>query len=96
MNRVIGKAIDRVDGRLKVTGGARYCAEIPIPNLVHAVLINSTIANRGIVSLDIHAAESAPGVLAILTHHNAPRIAPARVALDSDNAGSNGACLSTR
>ncbi|MBO3458632.1 hypothetical protein G7B40_021190 [Aetokthonos hydrillicola Thurmond2011] len=45
MNPVIGKAIDRVDGRLKVTGGAHYCAEIPIPDLVHAVLINSAIAN---------------------------------------------------
>ncbi len=83
----IGKAIDRIDGRLKVTGGGRYCAEMPIPNLVHAVLINSTIANGRIVSLDTHAAESAPGVLAILTYCNAPRIAPARVALDSANQG---------
>ncbi|MEH2233752.1 MAG: hypothetical protein V7K71_29635 [Nostoc sp.] len=44
MNPVIGKAVDRVDGRLKVTGGAHYCAEMPIPNLVQAVLINSAIA----------------------------------------------------
>nr|MDZ8007326.1 xanthine dehydrogenase family protein molybdopterin-binding subunit [Nostoc sp. DedSLP05]MDZ8101927.1 xanthine dehydrogenase family protein molybdopterin-binding subunit [Nostoc sp. DedSLP01] len=87
MNPVIGKAIDRVDGRLKVTGGAQYCAEIPIPNLVHAVLINSTIAKGRIVSIDTQTAEVAPGVLAILTHRNAPQIAPARVTLDSADQG---------
>ncbi|MEH2213176.1 xanthine dehydrogenase family protein molybdopterin-binding subunit [Nostoc sp.] len=87
MNPVIGKAVDRVDGRLKVTGGAHYCAEMPIPNLVHAVLINSTIAKGRIVSIDTQAAEVAPGVIAILTHLNAPQIAPARVTLDSASQG---------
>ena len=91
MNAVIGKAIDRIDGRLKVTGSAQYCAEIPIPNLVHAVLINSAIANGRIVSIDTQTAEVTPGVLAILTHLNAPRIAPARVTLDhADQRGGAG------
>ncbi|OUL18286.1 acylaldehyde oxidase [Nostoc sp. RF31YmG] len=87
MNPAIGKAIDRIDGRLKVTGGAQYCAEMPIPNLVHAVLINSAIAKGRIVSIDTKAAQVAPGVLAILTHHNSPKILPARVTLDSANQG---------
>ena len=86
MNPVIGKAINRVDGRLKVTGSAHYCAEMPIPNLVHAVLINSTIANGRIAAIDTQSAE-AVGVLAVLTHHNAPQIAPARVTLDSASQG---------
>ncbi len=87
MSPVIGKAIDRVDGRLKVTGGAHYCAEMPIPNLVHAVLINSTITNGRIVEIDTQAAVAAPSVLAVLTHRNAPRIVPSPVALDSASQG---------
>ncbi len=43
----IGKPLDRVDGRLKVTGAAHYAAEFAVPGLVHAVLVQSTIAAGG-------------------------------------------------
>ncbi|MEH2068962.1 MAG: xanthine dehydrogenase family protein molybdopterin-binding subunit [Nostoc sp.] len=88
MNPAIGQAIDRVDGRLKVTGGAHYCAEIPISNLVHAALVESAIAKGRIVEIDTKLAAAAPGVLAILTHHNTPHIAPSPVTLGFD--GENG------
>ena len=42
---VIGRPLDRVDGRLKVTGGAQYAVEFPVENMAHAVLVGSTIAN---------------------------------------------------
>ena len=29
----VGQPLDRVDGRLKVTGGARYAAEYAVPNV---------------------------------------------------------------
>lgn len=74
-NNIIGKPVERVDGRLKVTGGARYAAEIATPNVVHAVLVQSTIAYGRIRSIDTQAAESALGVLAVITHRNAPRLA---------------------
>jgi xanthine dehydrogenase YagR molybdenum-binding subunit len=74
-NNIIGKPIDRVDGYLKVTGGARYSAEIPTEKVVHAVLCQSTIARGRIRSIDTQAAERAPGVLAVITHLNAPRLA---------------------
>ena len=45
----IGRPLDRVDGRAKVTGHARYAAEHPVPNLAHAVMLMSTIA-RGRVT----------------------------------------------
>ena len=35
----LGEPIDRIDGRLKVTGAARYAADFPVPGLVHAVLV---------------------------------------------------------
>src|SRR5262249_50263312 len=74
MSAVIGQPRDRVDGRLKVTGGARYAAEFATPNLAHGVLVQSTIANGRIRAIETAAAEAAPGVLSVLTHRNAPRL----------------------
>jgi xanthine dehydrogenase YagR molybdenum-binding subunit len=70
----IGQPISRIDGRLKVTGGARYTADIAPETIVHAAIVYSTIANGRIVSIDTAAAESAPGVLAVLTHKNMQRM----------------------
>lgn len=72
---VIGKPISRVDGRQKVTGGATYAAEFDVPGQVHAAVVRSTIASGRIASIDGAAAERAPGVLAVVTHRNAPRLA---------------------
>jgi xanthine dehydrogenase YagR molybdenum-binding subunit len=71
--QVIGKSVDRVDGRLKVTGAARYAAEARVPNVTYAVLVTSSIAQGKIANLDTSAAEKSPGVLAVLTYRNAPR-----------------------
>ncbi len=75
-NKAVGKSINRVDGRLKVTGAARYSAEIPVEKITYGVIIGSTIAHGRIKSIDTRAAESSPGVLAILTHLNAPKLRP--------------------
>src|SRR5437588_8281128 len=72
----IGKPLTRVDGRLKVTGAAKYAAEFDRPKLAYGALIQSTIANGRLTGLDISAAQSAPGVIAILTRENAPRFKP--------------------
>src|SRR5205814_7047087 len=78
---VVGQPIDRRDGRLKVTGRARYAAEFDIDNLAHAVVVQSTIASGAIAGFDLAAAQAVPGVLAILTPDNAPRLAqPAETA----------------
>ena len=73
-NRSVGKPLDRVDGRLKVTGGARYAGEFPMPNVAHAVIVTSTIPKGRVVDVDIRAAEALPGVLRVLTPANAPRL----------------------
>jgi xanthine dehydrogenase YagR molybdenum-binding subunit len=70
----IGRPVSRVDGRLKVTGAARYAAEFKHQDLTHGVLVMSTIANGRIRSMDTKASERAPGVLAVITHLNAPRL----------------------
>src|SRR5438874_1176893 len=73
---LIGQPLARVDGRLKVTGRATYAAEFARPKLTYGALIQSTIANGRVEKMDISAAKSAPGVIAILTRENAPRFKP--------------------
>ncbi|PYS92573.1 MAG: acylaldehyde oxidase [Acidobacteria bacterium] len=73
---VVGQPLNRVDGRLKVTGGARFAAEFPHDQMAYAVLIGSTIANGRIKGFDTSAAKRVPGVLAIITHENAPKLRP--------------------
>lgn len=70
----IGDPRDRVDGRLKVTGGARYAAEVPMPKMAHAVVVNATIAAGTIKSIDAAAAKKAPGVIAVISHLNADKL----------------------
>jgi xanthine dehydrogenase YagR molybdenum-binding subunit len=70
----IGRPISRVDGRLKVTGGTRYAAEAQVADVLYGVLVTSTIARGKLTTIDMAAAEKAPGVVAVLTHRNMPRI----------------------
>jgi xanthine dehydrogenase YagR molybdenum-binding subunit len=71
---VVGQPADRLDGRSKVTGAARYPAEFAYDDLAHAVIVQSTIACGRIRAIETSAAQAVPGVLAVLTHHNAPRL----------------------
>ncbi|GAB3229241.1 xanthine dehydrogenase family protein molybdopterin-binding subunit [Hymenobacter seoulensis] len=73
-DKVVGDRMNRVDGRLKVTGAAKYSAEYELPGLVHSALVGSTIAKGRITSIDTKAAEKAPGVLAVITHLNSPKV----------------------
>lgn len=74
MNQVIGQARKRVTGKLKTTGGAKYAAEFPIENVAHAVITNSTIALGRITNIDTKEAQAVPGVIAVITHQNAPQL----------------------
>jgi xanthine dehydrogenase YagR molybdenum-binding subunit len=66
--------IDRVDGKAKVTGAARYSAEYDLPGVTYGVLVGSNITKGSITAIDTKPAEKAPGVLAVITHLNAPKI----------------------
>ena len=67
---VIGQSVTRIDGRLKVTGGAAYALEHTVPHVAHGVGVTSTIGNGRIVRIDDTEAAKMPGVLAILHHGN--------------------------
>jgi xanthine dehydrogenase YagR molybdenum-binding subunit len=72
--RLIGPGVDRVDGPLKVTGSAPYSIDFGYPDMAHAVLVRATVAAGRIRGIETAAAEAAPGVLAVITHRNAPRL----------------------
>lgn len=65
---------ERVDGRDKVTGKAKYAAEHSLPNLCYGVIVGSTIAKGSIDEIDTSAAEKAPGVLGIFSHQNTIKV----------------------
>lgn len=67
-------AMSRVDGRAKVTGGAKYTAEVQLPELTYGILVESTIGSGTILALDTKKAEKAPGVLAVISHLNTPGV----------------------
>src|SRR6202795_4556132 len=68
---IVGKPLDRVDGRLKVTGGARYAYEMQ-QDALYGFVVEASIGKGTIRSIDTRAAEKAPGVALVLTHRNAP------------------------
>ena len=70
----VGTAHTRVEGRDKVTGAARYAGEVPFTGLVHGWLVLSTVARGRIRAIESAGALARPGVLAVLTHENAPRV----------------------
>lgn len=82
----VGQPVSRIDGPLKVAGAARFAAEFPMDGMVHAALAYSTIAKGRIVSLDVSAAEAAPGVLLVMTYRNAPKLNPPPLFLSSAKA----------
>ena len=83
---LVGKPLDRVDGRLKVTGKATYAAEYAGQGKVaYGIIVQSTVARGRITDLDTLAAERAPGVLTVLTYRNAG--SPANEAKGKDGSG---------
>lgn len=82
----IGKPVSRIDGPLKVKGAARYAAEFPMEGMLYAAVLFSTVPKGRIAELDTAAAEAAPGVALVMTHDNAPRMAPMPVFLSAEKA----------
>lgn len=71
----MGQPVDRVDGKLKVTGHARYAGEYPEDGLLHGSVVSSNIASGRVVNIDTAEALKLPGVIAVLDHTNRPKLA---------------------
>lgn len=72
--KAVGQPMDRLDGRLKVSGAAQYSSDVPLENVAYAAVVQSTIARGRVSDIDAREAEKLPGVLTVLTHLNAPRV----------------------
>ena len=82
----IGTPVSRLDGADKVQGRAPFAAEFPLEHLAYAALVFSTIPKGRIATLDTAAAESAPGVVLVMSHKNAPAMKPMPLFMSSAKA----------
>ena len=73
--RAVGSPVSRLEGREKVAGQAKYAFEHDVEGAVYASAVASTIAAGELRSVDEEAALALPGVIAVLWHGNAPRLA---------------------
>jgi xanthine dehydrogenase YagR molybdenum-binding subunit len=73
---VLGQPLDRIDGKAKVTGAARYAGDMRAEHPAFGVIITSTIGRGTIAKVDLKEAQQAPGVLLVMSHENAPAQAP--------------------
>src|SRR3984893_17470159 len=74
--RATGAPLNRLDGIPKVTGAATYAYEYAVEGATYVFPVLSTIARGRISSIDASAARALPGVIAVLSHENAPQLAP--------------------
>ena len=72
--RVVGKPVERTDGRVKATGKARYAGDLVAPGMLHGKILRSPLAHARIVNIDTSAALRLPGVMAVITGRDFPGI----------------------
>jgi len=65
--QIIGQPVPRIDNTSKVTGDARYTADVLLPGTLWAKTLRSPHSHARIVRIDTSRAEKAPGVRAVLT-----------------------------
>jgi xanthine dehydrogenase YagR molybdenum-binding subunit len=72
--KIVGKPIARVDGYDKVSGTALYTFDVELPHTAAARTLRCPHPHARVISIDIDEARKLPGVLAIITHKNTPKI----------------------
>ncbi|MDQ3656312.1 MAG: xanthine dehydrogenase family protein molybdopterin-binding subunit [Chloroflexota bacterium] len=72
---VVGAGHSRLEGREKVTGRAQYTYDVRQPRQCYALVLRSLHPHARITDIDTSAAEALPGVHAVLSSANAPKIA---------------------
>ncbi|MBL8343749.1 MAG: molybdopterin-dependent oxidoreductase, partial [Rubrivivax sp.] len=71
---IVGTSVRRSDVAEKVSGSARYTADLRLPGMLFARLKRSTVAHAHIRRIDTRRALALPGVKAVLTHEDVPRV----------------------
>lgn len=73
MSSPVGTYAAKIDGREKITGQARFVADMKLPRMVHAKFVRSTQAHAKILSIDLSAALAIPGVLGACIGEELPK-----------------------
>jgi CO/xanthine dehydrogenase Mo-binding subunit len=68
----IGSSVPRLEGPSKVTGQARFTADIPVPGLLYARLVTSPYAHARILKIESQTALALPGVVRVVTAADLP------------------------
>jgi 4-hydroxybenzoyl-CoA reductase alpha subunit len=71
---VVGRPLPKIDAWGKVTGETRYADDLTLPRMAHGKLVRSTHPHARLVSIDTTRARALPGVLAVITGHDLPRV----------------------
>lgn len=71
----VGAPVERIEGRLKVTGEAAYAYEHPAEEIVYGWIVGARTARGRIAAIDTGAAMAVEGAVSVLWHGNAPRLA---------------------
>jgi 4-hydroxybenzoyl-CoA reductase alpha subunit len=71
---VIGKRLPSIDAFEKVTGSAKYTSDLTFPNMLYGKILRSPHSHAEIVSIDISEAKALPGVKAVITADDTPKI----------------------
>jgi CO/xanthine dehydrogenase Mo-binding subunit len=64
---VVGRAVERADGRVKLAGKAEFTADIRLPGMLYGAVLRSPVAHARLLAIDTSAAEKLDGVVAVLT-----------------------------
>jgi xanthine dehydrogenase YagR molybdenum-binding subunit len=75
----MGQPVPRYDAVAKVTGQAKYAADVALVNPAYAYLVTSAIAKGRIDGFDLNEARKVRGVIDIITHENAERLKPSKL-----------------
>ena len=76
--RIIGKKVERVDAVERLTGEAKFTADVYLPGMLYVKILRSPHPHAKVVKIDISRAQALPGVKAILTPHNIPELTVAK------------------
>ncbi|RZK17087.1 MAG: xanthine dehydrogenase family protein molybdopterin-binding subunit [Pedobacter sp.] len=75
MQKSVGQPINRLEGKLKVTGAAKYAAEYDVKDVVTGYVLSSPVTKGKILEMDTSDALALTGVIDVITHQNRPKLA---------------------
>src|SRR5512145_1551191 len=71
---VVGQPLPKIDAWAKVTGETRYADDLVLPRMAYGKLLRSAHAHARIRTIDTTRARMLPGVYAVITGHDLPRV----------------------